>query len=105
MPGPRQIRSGIVASADLAQLRCAASPELAAERMRTRTGGISDADQAIASQMAALEDPWPDATVIDTEPGGNAGLPGDAADQALRVIRPHRAEHPWRPSRPYMLPG
>ena len=92
-------------SADLVPLRCVASPELAARRISTRTGGASDADQAIASQMAALADPWPDATVIDTEPGGTAGLPGGAAEQALQVIRPHGAERAWRPSRPYMLPG
>jgi len=93
------------ASADLVQLRCAAPPELAIRRITMRTGGVSDADQAIACQMEAVADPWPDATVIDTEPGGTAGLPGAAADQALQAIRPHRAEHPRRPSRPYMLPG
>ena len=92
-------------SADLVQLRCAASPELAARRISMRTGGVSDADQAIASQMAALADPWPDATVIDTERGGTAGLPGGAVEQAMQAIRPHGAEHPWRPSRPHMLPG
>ena len=92
-------------SADLVQLRCAASPELAIRRISMRTGGVSDADQAIASQMEAVADPWPDATVIDTERGGTAGLPGGAADQALQAIRPHRAEHPRRPFRPYMLPG
>jgi len=92
-------------SADLVPLRCAASPELATRRISTRTGGASDADPAIASQMAALADPWPDASVIDTEPGGTAGLPGGAAEQALRVIRPQGAERAWRPSRPYMLPG
>ena len=78
-------------SADLVQLRCAASPEPASRRISTRIGGASDADQAIASQMAALADPWPDATVIDTEPGGTAGLPGGATEQALKVIRPHGA--------------
>ena len=87
------------------QLRCAASPELASRRISTRAGGVSDADQAIASQMAVLADPWPDATVIDTEPGGTAGLPVGAAEQALKVIRPQGAERAWRPSRPYMLPG
>jgi hypothetical protein len=70
-----------------------------------RTGGVSDADQAIASQMAALADPWPDATVIDTEPGGTAGLPAGAAEQALQVIRPYGGERAWRRSRPYRLPG
>ena len=43
--------------------------------------------------------------VIDTEPGGTAGLPGGAAEQALLMIRPHGAERAWRLSRPYMLPG
>jgi len=92
-------------SADLMQLRCTASPELATRRIRTRTGEVSDADQAIASKMEAVADPWPDATVIDTEPGGTAGVPDGAVDQAVQAIRPHGAGHPWRPSRPYMLPG
>jgi len=76
-------------SADLVQLRCVASPELATQRIRTRIGGVSDADLAIASQMEAVADPWPDATVIDTEHGGTAELPGGAADQAVQAIRPH----------------
>ena len=92
-------------SADLVQLSCAASRELAARRIRSRAGGVSDADQAIARQMEAVADPWPDATVIDTERGGTAGLPGAAADQAVQAIRPQGAEHARRPSRPCMLPG
>ena len=92
-------------SADLVQLRCAASPELAAQRISTRSGGVSDADPAIARQMEALADPWPDAMVIDTERGGASGAPGSAVEQVLQVIRQHGAEHAWRPSRPYMLPG
>ena len=91
--------------ADLVQLRCTASRELAARRMGARIGGVSDADQAIASQMAAAADPWPEATVIDTESGGTAGVPGESVVQALDVIRPHGPEHVWRPTRPYMLPG
>ena len=87
-------------SADLVQLRCAASPGSAARRIRIRTGRVSGADQAIASQMEAMADPWPDATVIDTERGGPAGLPGGAVEQALQAIRPHGADHPWPPSRP-----
>jgi uncharacterized protein len=91
--------------ADLVQLRCTASRELAARRMGARTGGVSDADQAIASQMAAAADPWPEATVIDTGSGGTAGVPGESVAQALDVIRPHGPEHVWRPTRPYMLSG
>ena len=87
-------------SADLVQLRCAASPGSAARRIRIRTGRVSGADQAIASQMEAMADPWPDATVIDTERGGAAGLPGGAVEQALQAIRPHGADHLRPPSRP-----
>jgi len=92
-------------SADLVQLRCTASRELAAQRISTRTGGASDADQAIAGQMAAAAKPWPNATAIDTETGGTAGVPGESLEQALEAIRPHGPEHVWRPTRPYMLPG
>jgi predicted kinase len=93
------------ASADLVQLRCTASRELAARRMSARTGAVSDADQAIAGQMAAVAEPWPHATVIDTETGDTAGVPGESLAQALEAIRPHGPQHVWRPARPYMLPG
>jgi len=93
------------ASADLVQLGCTASPELAARRMSTRTRGLSDADQAVAEEMRAIAEPWPDAMVIDTERGGTAGLPGECLQQVLAAIRPHGPEHVWRPTRPYMLPG
>ena len=92
-------------SADLVQLRCTASRELAAQRISTRTGGASDADQAIAGQMAAVAKPWPDATVIDTRSGGTAGVPGAVVGEALAAIRPYGPEHVWHPTRPYMLPG
>jgi len=92
-------------SADLVQLRCTASRELAARRMSARTGGASDADQAIAAQMEAAAEPWPDATVIDTGSCGTATASGDTAQEAVQMIRPHGPEHLWRPTRPYMLPG
>jgi aminoglycoside phosphotransferase family enzyme/predicted kinase len=92
-------------SADLVQLRCTASRELAARRMSARPRGLSDADQAVAEEMRAIAEPWPDARVIDTERGGTAGLPGECLEQALAAIRPHGPEHVWRPTRPYMLPG
>ena len=92
-------------SADLVQLRCTASRELTARRMNARTSGISDADQAIAGEMEGAADPWPDATVIDTEDDGVDGVPGARLEQALKVIRPHDPEHIWRPQRPYLLPG
>ncbi len=93
------------ASADLVQLGCTASWELAARRMSARTRGWSDADQAVAEEMRAIAEPWPDAMVIDTERGSTAGLPGECLEQVLAAIRPHGPEHVWRPTRPYMLPG
>ena len=93
------------ASADLLQLGCTASPELAARRMSARPRGLSDADQAVAEEMRAIAEPWPDAMVIDTERGGTAGLPGECLEQVLAAIRPHGPEHVWHPTRPYMLPG
>ena len=92
-------------SADLVQLRCSASRELAARRMNARTSGASDADPAIAAEMEAVAEPWPDATVIDTGSGGTARAPGETTQEAVELIRPHGPEHVWRPGRPYMLPG
>jgi predicted kinase len=93
------------ASADLVQLRCSASRELAARRMSARTSGASDADQAIAAEMEAIAQPWPEAAVIDTGSGGTGGVTGETAQEAVEMIRPHGPEHVWRPTRPYMLPG
>ncbi|HEX9034914.1 MAG TPA: AAA family ATPase [Streptosporangiaceae bacterium] len=67
-------------SADLVQLRCTAPPEVAAARIRSRTGSASDADPQIAAMLAAAEDPWPDAVSLDSG--------GDTALAALAVIRP-----------------
>jgi aminoglycoside phosphotransferase family enzyme/predicted kinase len=97
-------------SAQLVQLRCTASEDLAQRRMRTRPRGVSDADGEIARHMAAAMDPWPAATTIDTEGGGldseagAIGAFGDLVLQALDAIRPHGPEHVWRPARPVMLP-
>lgn len=91
--------------ADLVQLRCTASRELADTRMATRTGDVSDADHTVAAHMEAAADPWPDATVIDTESGGSTGLPAGLVAKALGLIRPHGHQHVWHPGRPYMLPG
>jgi hypothetical protein len=73
--------------------------------MSARPSSVSDADKAIAAKMEAVAEPWPDATVIDTEVGGVAGVAGESVDRALEAIRPHGPEHVWRPGRPYMLPG
>ena len=65
----------------------------------------ADADQAVAEEMRAIAERWPDAMVIDTERGGTAGLLGKCLGQVLAAIRPHGPEHVWRPTRPYVLPG
>ena len=99
------------AHADLVQLRCAAPAEVTGQRLAARTGGISDADAAIARQMAAVEAPWPEAVTIDTGqlgPGTAPVAPGEPPDvvvqQAMEAIRPHRPEHVRRPARPVLLP-
>jgi len=84
--------------ADLVQLRCVTPADVAGQRLAARTGGISDADAAVARQMAALAAPWPEAVTIDT------ARPGTAMEGTLKVIRPHGPEHVWRPVRPVMLP-
>ncbi len=97
------------ASAQLVQLRCTASEDLAQRRMSTRHG-VSDADAEITRHMATKMAPWPAATTIDTEGGGlgvDAEPPGAFSDlvrQALEVIRPHGPEHAWHPTRPVVLP-
>lgn len=91
-------------SADLVQLHCTASPELAARRMSTRASTISDADPQIAQAMAAAADPWPEAQAINTDSGGISGELGDLIQQALRAIRPSSTEQLWHPTRPYMSP-
>ncbi len=91
--------------AHLVELRCVASPELARERLRSRPPGLSDADAETARQLAAIGSPWPTAVVLDTERGGAAGgTNGGLIRQALDAIRPHGAEHVWRPTRPLMRP-
>jgi aminoglycoside phosphotransferase family enzyme/predicted kinase len=104
------------ASADPVQLRCVAPARLTAERMSHRAGGISDADPEVAARMAAAQEPWPAAIIIDTsadEPitaAAAAGRPADGAlagpvRLALEAVRPHGPDNVWRPVRPYLLPG
>ena len=53
----------------LIQLRCTLDPIIASQRIARRReagGDPSDADAAIAAQMAAQSDPWPEAVAIDT---------------------------------------
>lgn len=95
-------------AADIVQLQCTAPAELTARRMSSRTASASDADPMVAEKMAAAQAPWPEAITIDTsstKPPGPATASADPVQQALEAIRPHGSEHPWRPARPYMLPG
>ena len=76
------------APADLVQLRCAAPAEVTARRPPARTRDVSDADDAVAGQMAAFAVPWPEAVTIATgQPGRRAN--GEPCTAAMAVIRPH----------------
>jgi predicted kinase len=95
-PGHRAAAAALAgtAQADLVALRCAARADVARRRLAARTGGASDADAAIARQMAATQAPWPEAVTISTGgPGPGGAQPGAPADpaalqQALEAIRP-----------------
>ena len=104
-------QAAAAAHADLVQLRCTAPTEVTAQRLTARVSGASDANEAIARQMAAEETPWPEAVTIDTSqlsPGtalvNSAEPPGPVVQKAMEAIRPHRPEHVWRPVRPVLLP-
>ncbi|WP_026405272.1 AAA family ATPase [Actinomadura rifamycini] len=84
--------------AELHAIECRVPRSVAAERIRSRPRGPSDADPAIAALMAAAADPWPEATAVDT--GGT--LDGSVA-RALAAVRPYGAEHVWH-RRPRLAP-
>lgn len=97
-------------SAELVQVRCTASQDLAEQRISARRYGVSDADADVARHMAADMAPWPEATTVDTESGGvgadaeSSGAFCDLVRQLLNAVRPHGPQHAWRPSWPVMLP-
>ena len=86
------------AHADFVALRCVAPPEVAADRLRSRSG-ISDADPSIESAMRADAHSWPEASEVDTT---------TAVDETVRHaaahIRPKPARRPWLPPRPRLAP-
>jgi aminoglycoside phosphotransferase family enzyme/predicted kinase len=93
------------AAADLVQLRCVTALPLAASRVASRADSVSDATPAIAARLAAEQEPWPEAVAIDTgTESAPAGPRPDPVTLALEAVRPHGAEHVWRPVRPYMAP-
>lgn len=71
------------AHAGLVELRCTAPPEVVAERLRERTGSVSDADEAIGRALAADADPWPRAAPVST-----AGSLDEAVREALNTLSP-----------------
>ncbi|WP_182881795.1 AAA family ATPase [Microbispora sp. H10949] len=87
-------------STHLTALRCVAPPRVTAERLARRTGGISDADRAIAAAMTATETPWPGATEIDTD-----APPERTLERAMTAIHARWAGVPRRFRRPRMAPG
>ncbi|MFB4309594.1 AAA family ATPase [Actinomadura sp. GTD37] len=70
--------------AALSSLRCEVPQAVAAERIRLRTRGASDADAAIADAMHAHAAPWPESAPVDT-----GSTLDHAVEQALRIVQPH----------------
>jgi aminoglycoside phosphotransferase family enzyme/predicted kinase len=106
-PWRARARSAAAAGcADLVQLCCSAPEDVVRQRLRSRTAGLSDADEIIAARIAAGHPAWPEAMVVDTSRGditGSPDQPGEATRRAMSLIRPHGSEHVW-PARPYLLP-
>ena len=74
-------------------LRCTAATAVLTARLRQRRPGVSDADQHIATRIAADADPWPQATVVYTD-----RTPDDSPEQAVRrVLEQVRAVPVGRP--------
>jgi predicted kinase len=69
---------------DLVELRCTAAAATVATRLAGRRAGASDADAAIAAAMTADAEPWPEATVIDTD-----DLPELSRKRALAALGTH----------------
>ena len=90
-------------TADLVQLRCEVSPEVADLRLDTRppmsaAGTRSDATATVAAGLRATFDPWADAQVLDT-----TGVVGESVDAAVRLVRPPDSRTVVRP-RSFMEP-
>jgi aminoglycoside phosphotransferase family enzyme/predicted kinase len=59
---------GVEAGAEVKELRCTVPTRVAEQRLRTRreVGDASDADAGVARQLAAVAEPWPESSPIDT---------------------------------------
>ncbi|CAN5211553.1 AAA family ATPase [soil metagenome] len=76
--------TGLVAvqtDATLVALRCHVAADLAAERMRTRMRGASDADEVIAARLSRDTSDWASASVIET-----GGSPEESLSDALGAL-------------------
>jgi len=62
------------AHVDLIALECTAPPEVITQRLRERTGSISDADETISRALATHADPWPQAAPIATNQSVRAAV-------------------------------
>ena len=102
-PGRRAAAAELAgtAQADLVVLLCTAPADIVERRLAARAGGVSDADVAVARQMAATQAPWPEAVTIDTsgpapfvtQPGPLGPADPVALQRALKAIRPPSARH------------
>jgi uncharacterized protein len=71
------------AHAELIALHCTAPPEVITQRLRERTGSISDADETISRALAVHADPWPQAAPIVTD----GSIPAALTAACLHVTR------------------
>jgi predicted kinase len=95
---------------------------LSSDRIRKELAGLSPAEHFPSAYGTGLyTEAWTGRTYdemlsraarllaqgeVDTSRGDSTGRPdqpGEAARQAMSVIRPHGPEHVW-PARPYLLP-
>ena len=78
------------ASAQLVASSAGRPPRSPRTALRARRGSASDATPVVASVMALDADPWPEATVIDTD-----GPPGAAVETALAAVANPARPHAW----------
>ena len=79
---------------------------LSSDRIRKELAGRpAEASAVVPYGSGIYSAEWTERVYAELLHHATAGLPGGALEQALQVIRPHGAEHAWRPARPYMLPG
>jgi len=85
-PGHRAAAAALAGATrtDLVAFQCAAPADVRHWRLAARTGGVSDADVAVARHMAAAQAPWPEAVTVDT-----SRTPPESVAQGM----------PWPPAR------